>query len=111
MKSFNRRSAAVAAFGVVALVAYVGCQVAPSRPSPAVNARPASPTPSAKVAAVPAPHTELQGEPLGVHVAGPTTSPVVLSADAMPLRIVEARGTPEEIGAAHGEQLSASIKT
>src|SRR5687767_6113867 len=108
MKSFNRRSAAVAAFGVVALVAYVGCQVAPSRLSrTTVDPRPASPTSVAKVAVVPAPLAEPQGEPRGSHVAAPTTSPVVLSADAMPLRIVEVHGAPEEIGTAHGEQLSA----
>src|SRR5215213_3420231 len=63
MKSFNRRSAAVAAFGVVALVAYVGCQVAPSRQSrPSVETRLASPTPDANVAVVPAPLAEPQGE-------------------------------------------------
>ena len=111
MKSFNRRSAAVAAFGGIALVAYVGCQVAPSRQSPATDARTASPTSIARVAVVPAPATEPQGEPLGAHVAAPTTSPVVLSADAMPLRIVEVRGGPEDIGTAHGQQLSASIRT
>jgi predicted choloylglycine hydrolase len=111
MKSFNRRSAAVAAFGGIALVAYVGCQVAPSRPSPAVDARHASPTFVAKAAVVPAPLADPQREPLGTHVDAPTTSPVVLSADAMPLRVIEVRGTGEEIGTAHGQQLSASIKT
>jgi predicted choloylglycine hydrolase len=108
MKFFQRRSAAVAVFGVIGLAAYVGCQVAPPRQSRvAVDPRTASPAPAAGLAVIPTPLAEPYGEP----VAPPTTSPVVLSADAIPLRIIEVRGTAEEIGTAHGRQLSHSIKT
>jgi isopenicillin-N N-acyltransferase like protein len=107
MKSFKRRPAAVAVFAVVGLAAYVGCQVAPSRQSrPARFAPAASPSsPYAGASVAPAPLSEPQAQ------LPATTAPVVLSADAIPLRIIEVGGTAEEIGTEHGQQLSASIRT